>query len=222
MQDLLLYSQIPANRHKQVLQILAGVTAAQPTQRRTQVLIFEQLKLPTASKKTQPNNAQRRTYQHLVRDDGLSSSWRRRTADVPEPGVTQIISQSATDIAVSGLDLEAFRPGSETYRLVSQYCLVGSQFVHGNVVVSICRILRAPGLTDDPTEGSFPDLDSLSPLDPSGSYIVEAFVRVEDGSTTALRDRATKDLLSFAHSLKGAVDLRVPDRLALDPKVKIP
>lgn len=220
MQDLLLYSQVPVNRHKHLLQVLAGVTASQPTQTLEQHLVFEQLKLPAVSKKTQPNISQRRTYQHLVRDQDAVPTWRHRTADVPDPGLKQIISQSVKEITLSGPDLDAFRPASTSYKLVSHYCLVGSRFVNGNVVLSVSRICRGPALADDPLEGPLPELGSLSPLDQSGSYVVEAYVRVQDGSTTALRDRATKELLSFADSLKGAIDLRVPDRLALDPRLK--
>lgn len=35
-----------------------------------------------------------------------------------------------------------------------------------------------------------------------------------------LRDKAVKELEGFKRELEGAVDLRVPDRLALDPRVR--
>lgn len=46
MQEYLLYSQIPSAREKQVLSILAGVTATQPTPVSEQTLIYAQVKVP--------------------------------------------------------------------------------------------------------------------------------------------------------------------------------
>ena len=55
MHEFLLYSQVPAARHVQVLQILAGITAAQPIKFSEQHVVYQQLKATqTAStKKTQ-------------------------------------------------------------------------------------------------------------------------------------------------------------------------
>jgi mediator of RNA polymerase II transcription subunit 18, fungi type len=220
MQDLLLYSQVPATRYGQLLQILAGVTASQPASIFEQHLVFEQLTLPAPAKKAQPNINQRRTYQYLVRDRHVPSTWRHRSIDMPDPAAKQVISRAVTETTVTGPSLAAFQPGSTAYRLVSHHCLVGSRFVSGNVVVSVNRICRGAHLSEDPTEGFLPDLANLHPLDSSGSYVVEAYVRIADGSTTSLRDRASKELLSFAESLKGSVDLRVPDRFAMDPRLK--
>ena len=44
MYELILHSQIPFTRHKQVQQMLAGVTATQPVAISEQVLLFQQLK----------------------------------------------------------------------------------------------------------------------------------------------------------------------------------
>ena len=63
-------------------------------------------------------------------------------------------------------------------------------------------------------------LSDLRPVDPSGSYLFEACVRVEDGRDSKLTEQAINELLAFKRQLEGAVDLRVPDRLALDTRVK--
>lgn len=220
MQGLILYSQISAARHTQVLQILAGLTASQPAPLLEQHLVFEQIKLPPASKKGQTPQAQRRTYQHLIRRPQESTSWKLRKAEVPEPGVKQILSQSVVEITLPEAELGKFRSGSEWYKFVSQYYLQGHQFVQGNVVVMVNRVYPAEASSGDPIDVDARTTVSLPPLDTSGSYVIEACVRLEDGSTTTLRDQATKELLAFADSLKGAIDLRVPDRLALDPRIK--
>ncbi|KAK5163721.1 uncharacterized protein LTR77_010394 [Saxophila tyrrhenica] len=220
MQDLLLFSQVSPARHKQVLQILVGITAAQPAPFLEQHLVFEQLRLPPVSKKAPANQTTRRAYQHLTRQPLESNSWTLRKPEVPEPGVKQVITQSVSEVSLPEADLEKFRPGLEWYKFINQFYLQGHRFVQGNVVITISRVCPAETTDGDLLESEAPTTVNLPPLDPSGSYVIEACVRMEDGSTTALRDQATKELLAFADGLKGAIDLRVPDRLALDPRIK--
>lgn len=129
MHEFLLYSQIPAGRHDQVLHILAGVTASQPTPIREQTLIYQQLKLPDAgiSKRTaaanKPNaQAARPSFHKLVRDlnenDGQGGPWKFRAEEVPQPGVTNVISRPVTEIVVNGGELERFRQGVGWYKYV--------------------------------------------------------------------------------------------------------
>jgi mediator of RNA polymerase II transcription subunit 18 len=221
-QRLCLYSQISALRHDQVLQILAGITASQPSPLYEQYLVFEQLKLPAASKKNHGTSNLRRSYQQLVRDVVDNASWKHRITDVPEPGLKQIISQSVSENSLDVTELDKFRPGSDSYGLVSQHYLRGMRFVHGNVVVCITTAYPGSTALDDALGHSPPSINNLPALDRSGSYIIEAAVRVKEGSSTALRDQATKELLAFAETLRGAIDFRVPDRLALDPRLKGP
>lgn len=221
MQEISLYSCIPASRNKQVLQILAGITASDPAFVFEQYLIFEQLKIPPVPKKAQASNSQRKTYQHLVRSRDESNVWRHRSTDVPEPGLRQFLSQSVTEVPLSDAGLDMFRSISSAFQLAGGYVAKGTRFVQGNVVVTINRTYQQTP-SADPIDTTMPTEPDMSrPLDPSGSYTVQACVRVEADASTALRDQAAKELLAFAESLKGAVDLRAPDRLALDPRVKI-
>ena len=130
MQEFLLYTQIPAQRHEQVLHILAGVTGSQPTRIVEQHLIYQQLKTfgVAASKKTagqQYQQPQRLSYHQLVRDisarNGNESSvglCKLVMEDLPEPGVKNVISRMASEKALVESDMERFRGDSEWYEYV--------------------------------------------------------------------------------------------------------
>ncbi|KAK3686343.1 hypothetical protein LTR37_019933 [Vermiconidia calcicola] len=215
MQELNLYSQVSSARHDQVLHILAGVTASQPTKYREQCDLYEQPKAAT-SVKSQTPQTQRRSYHQLVREDhpdkaGDLPSWKTRLLDVPEPGVKNVISRNVSEKTLSMDELKLVRRDFESYKLASEHSVSGHRFISGNVIIRIFRIY-----IKTPVEFEIP----LRLLDPSGTYIVEALIRTEDGSSSALRDKAMEELLAFAETVKGAIDLRVPDRLALDPRVK--
>ena len=49
MHEFALYAQIPAAREKQVLNILAGLTASQPVAICEQILLYAQTKVPEAT-----------------------------------------------------------------------------------------------------------------------------------------------------------------------------
>ena len=57
-------------------------------------------------------------------------------------------------------------------------------------------------------------------LDPSGAYILEAKIRLSDGSNASLVTVGQQELGRFQNRMKGVVELKPPDRLALDTRVK--
>ena len=131
MHEFLLYSQIPAARHEQVLQILAGITAAQPIKFSEQHVVYQQIKSAqtAAVKKGQaaqlPRGAQL-SYAKLVRDcpeDGESSPWKVRKEEQPLAGVNDAISRTVAEHVAGEAELERFSPDSEWYRYVSRYAL---------------------------------------------------------------------------------------------------
>ena len=68
--------------------------------------------------------------------------------------------------------------------------------------------------------GHLPPLESLCPLDPSGSYILQAAIRIADGSKPESMALGIDELKGIRESLQGIVNLEVGDRLALDTRVK--
>jgi len=65
-----------------------------------------------------------------------------------------------------------------------------------------------------------PILSDCRPLDPSGTHLVEAVIRMEDGSNSKLMEQAMQEMMAFKKQMEGSVGLRVPDRLSLDTRVK--
>lgn len=57
-------------------------------------------------------------------------------------------------------------------------------------------------------------------LDPSGTYILQAAVRVQDGSKVETMTKGVNELLSLKETLKGVVEMEMGDRLALDTRVR--
>ena len=105
--------------------------------------------------------------------------------------------------------------------------------MHNNVIVLLYRLLRVPETNSNPLKvsggrseagpGSLDAVHHLSswkPLDPSGSYILQASVRVQDGSKPESMSLGTSELQNFKEMLKGVVDLEVGDRLAMDTRVR--
>ena len=120
--EFTLYAQVPASRHTQVLNILAGVTASQPGPIADQRLIYQRLKHlePFPSRKPlanqQTSQAPRLTYVNLIRDvtkRRKGNKWMFRSEELPEPGVRNVIVRSVEEMEVGKEDLERFRGGSE-------------------------------------------------------------------------------------------------------------
>jgi mediator of RNA polymerase II transcription subunit 18 len=65
-----------------------------------------------------------------------------------------------------------------------------------------------------------PPLTSLKPLDTSGGYILQASIRVQDGTKPETLTLATNELARFKELIKGVVDLAAGDRLALDTRMR--
>lgn len=239
MHEYRLYNTIPAARKIQVLKIFAGITASQPVPINQQILIYQQLKAETAPafKKGQtkpttgPGQQARLNHVKLVRDvQGGSEKgeredvgkWRLREEAIPDPAMKTVISQAVVERELDETAAEKFKPGSEWYRYVSQYSSSGVRFVHHNVVIYMTRLYISSNdkPETDILEASPPALENANLLDQSGAWLVEVCIRVDDGGNTGLRDKATKELEGLKRELEGAVDLAMPDRLALDPRVK--
>lgn len=107
-------------------------------------------------------------------------------------------------------------------RYINQYLTLTQRFVHNNVVIRVFRILSVPEGTGalEPLDAPTPLMADCRPVDPSGTYLFEALVRIEDGTNSKLVEQATNELLALKKQLDGAIDLKVPDRLALDTRVK--
>ncbi|CAI6338370.1 unnamed protein product [Periconia digitata] len=152
---------------------------------------------------------------------GQDPKWALEFYDLPDTGDRGVsIRQSSSTSLLSG-DPHAWMAAAGPHRYVAEYYLEGHRFVHGNVVIFLHRILHQPGVRarDSPVV-QLPAYDALQLVDPSGAYILEAKVRVHDFNQTAVMDSAVREIVAFQEQMKGCVELALPDRLALDTRVK--
>jgi mediator of RNA polymerase II transcription subunit 18 len=107
-------------------------------------------------------------------------------------------------------------------RFVSEYYVEGHRYVHDNVVIFLHRILHEPGVRSLETAPKqiIPVFSALQPFDPSGAYILEAKIRVQDINNSAVADAGVSELVKFQTQMKGCVELTPPDRLTMDTRVK--
>ena len=103
-------------------------------------------------------------------------------------------------------------------RHVSSYTISGHRFTHHSICLLLYRILLpASKEKNDSTSDGLPEPRLL---DPSGTYILQASVRVQDGSKVETMTKGVNELLGLKETLKGVVELEIGDRLALDTRVR--
>jgi mediator of RNA polymerase II transcription subunit 18 len=101
-----------------------------------------------------------------------------------------------------------------------EYVVEGHRFVFNNVVLFLHRMLRYPEPGPTGLDGTLPSFDMLKPLDPSGGYLFQASVLLADGANPAIVNLGLSEIDAAKARLKGVVNLDIPDRLALDTRVK--
>lgn len=105
---------------------------------------------------------------------------------------------------------------------MTEYYVVGHRFMLANIELTLYRILQDPDvhLSQTAPKNVLPTLDHLKLFDPSGSYLVEAKLRVEDINIEPLAKQCCQEMNEFREMMKGCVNLEAPDRLALDYRLK--
>ena len=103
-------------------------------------------------------------------------------------------------------------------RHVSSYTISGHRFTHHSISLLLYRIFLPASIekNDSASDG----LPQPRLLDPSGTYILQASVRVQDGSKVETMTKGVNELLGLKETLKGVVELEIGDRLALDTRVR--
>jgi mediator of RNA polymerase II transcription subunit 18 len=111
---------------------------------------------------------------------------------------------------------------SDPHRFVTEYYVEGYRFIYNNVVVFLHRVLHEPGVRSVETapKTALPSFAALELLDPSGAYIFEAKVRIQDFKDATTLESGVNELREFQQQMKGCVELSLPDRLSLDTRVK--
>jgi mediator of RNA polymerase II transcription subunit 18 len=95
----------------------------------------------------------------------------------------------------------------------------GDMFVHNDIAIFLHRVLHYPGESSQPRQ-SLPALKDMTLLEKSGSYVLQAFIIVQDGSNQESMKTALQHLFGLREQLKSAVRLEQADRLSLDTRAK--
>lgn len=105
---------------------------------------------------------------------------------------------------------------------MTEYYVEGHRYVHGNVIIFLHRVLHEPGVrnVEEAPKINLPSFASLELLDPSGAYMLEAKVRIQDFNNASVLESGVSELKKFQTQMKGCVELLLPDRLGLDTRVK--
>lgn len=103
----------------------------------------------------------------------------------------------------------------------SLYYTEGHRLSYNNISIHLYRVL-VPTSSAMPSGSDPGDIkrSDLRLLDESGAYILQASVRVQDGSKVETVQRGASELLGLRETLKGVVELEVVDRLSLDTRVR--
>ncbi|KAI9664593.1 MAG: Mediator of RNA polymerase II transcription subunit 18 [Bathelium mastoideum] len=147
--------------------------------------------------------------------------WSMLFYDTPEPGKRPVVSRMTNKTEITERDAHQHMK-SLGYDYVTEYVLQGHRLIHENLIMWLHRILlysNEPS-SDSTPRTSMPDINALLPLDESGSYLLQASVRVQDGSKPEIFNKAQSELLGFKETMKGSLDLRVVDRLSLDTRYR--
>ena len=156
-------------------------------------------------------------------DESTSESMKIVRFDLPETGGQRpVTSRRVVVTPLESLE-ERITMDGQQYKFRQAMLLAGYRYVHNNVILHMYRIMLLPmALAQEISisEEQRPRLDACTMLDGSGAFILHASVMVEDGNNLELMARGTKELTQLRDLLKGCVELRSADRLALDTRLK--
>ncbi|KAL3472794.1 mediator complex, subunit Med18 [Aspergillus californicus] len=148
--------------------------------------------------------------------------WKLEFRDIPEAGTRSTI--TARLMASATLPKgDIITPMSAWgYSYVTEYVVEGDVFIHNDIVIFLHRVLQYQAQGQKPHEPrqQLPSFRDLSPLETTGSYILQAAITVQDGSNQELMRTASQHLFGLREQLKSAVRLEHADRLSLDTRAK--
>ena len=146
--------------------------------------------------------------------------WTLQFRDLPEVARQRpVTSRFMADIPITSGDPMQFMTALD-YSHISSYLLSGHRFTHLSTSLLLFRLLvpsKPPSQHQDATNIN---VSQARLLDPSGTYILQAAVRVQDGSKVETMTKGMNELLSLKETLKGVVEMEVGERLALDTRVR--
>ncbi|KKK15014.1 hypothetical protein P175DRAFT_0441405 [Aspergillus ochraceoroseus IBT 24754] len=151
-----------------------------------------------------------------------NQSWRLEFRDIPEAGTrSTITSRLMASAALPKGDIMT-PMNAWGYSFVTEYLVEGDVFIHNDIVIFLHRVLQYPIHGQEPhgPRQQLPSFREMSPLERTGSYVLQAAITVQDGSNQELMKTASQHLFGLREQLKSAVRLEQADRLSLDTRAK--
>ncbi|KAJ5585231.1 Mediator of RNA polymerase II transcription subunit 18 [Penicillium hispanicum] len=154
--------------------------------------------------------------------DFESQLWKLEFRDIPEAGTRSAVTSRL--MASAGLPRGDIVPAMNAwgYGFVTEYLVEGDVFIHNDIVLFLHRVLHYPTGEQESREPrrQLPAFKDMTPLEKSGSYVLQASTTVQDGSHQETMRAASQHLFGLREQLKSAVRLEQADRLSLDTRAK--
>lgn len=162
------------------------------------------------------------------------SAWTLLLSDVPLAGARATALQSIYELTITAGNVLPYL-SVLGYKMDAEYWTRGTRFFKGAVVIEVSRVWvvdaearQAASSAGGAEADAQPESDSsvrdvyvpLRLLDPSGQYMVRAYVNVARMTDVDAMSRANADLVKLQTDLSGLFSLVVPDRMAMDGRVK--
>ncbi|KAI9888562.1 MAG: Mediator of RNA polymerase II transcription subunit 18 [Vezdaea aestivalis] len=238
MYELSLFATVPESQRAQLLHVLSGLSCMQPSPITIHRQIYSPSKAPlTASRqvggsqnievsKAHQNASSSEQYYHHLEGQKQSTGvieWTARINHIPEAtGRRTVTGRNVSIESVDGHGEGYVAAKSLRYAatFVTEYVVRGWRWVHGSTVLELYQSFTAPTPLEKPPTLAVSAPGSAKPLDPSSSWLLRAYVMINDGSKPELVSKGTETLQNVQMLLRGVVDLEIGDRLALDTRVK--
>ncbi|KAL5363802.1 RNA polymerase II mediator complex subunit Srb5 [Aspergillus floccosus] len=168
----------------------------------------------------QPSGPSSESGSHYYSYD--TQPWKLEFRDIPEAGTRSAVTARlmASSILPKGDILAPMNAWG--YSFVTEYVVEGDIFVHNDIVIFLHRVLHYPAEGQEPSQPrrQLPPFQQMTPLERTGSYVLQAAITVQDGSNQEMMKTASQHLFGLREQLKSAVRLEQADRLALDTRAK--
>ncbi|RAL09481.1 mediator of RNA polymerase II transcription subunit 18 [Aspergillus homomorphus CBS 101889] len=152
-----------------------------------------------------------------------NQSWKLEFRDIPEAGTRSAVTTRLMASASLPKGDIAVPMNAWGYSFVTEYMVEGDVFVQNDIVIFLHRVLLYPPAGPQEAHGprrSLPAYHELTPLERTGSYVLQAAITVQDGGNQEMMKTASQHLFGLREQLKSAVRLEQADRLSLDTRAK--
>ncbi|MCJ1279118.1 Mediator of RNA polymerase II transcription subunit 18 [Puttea exsequens] len=166
--------------------------------------------------------------------EAVREQWTLQFRDIPEVARQRpVTTRLMADVPVAAGDAMAFMRALG-YLHTSTYLLQGHRFTYQNTSLLLYRVFVPTTASDVTTTKTNPeqynnnvsdnagliDMAQQRLLDASGTWVLQAGLRVQDGSKVETMAQGVNELVGVREMLRGVVELEIGERLAMDTRVK--